>query len=79
VQAVANLLWATATLRLDPGKELVQLLTLRSVQCAGEFSPQSISMLLWSLASAEQELSPALAAAITRQVTFSYLAAALQD
>ena len=66
-QAVANLLWATATLRLDPGRELVRVLTLRSVQCAGEFNAQSISMLLWSLASSEHELSPTLAAAITQQ------------
>jgi hypothetical protein len=49
-QEVANLMWALATLGVEPGAELATAISRRAVASAGEFKPQEVSILMWALA-----------------------------
>ena len=49
-QGVANLMWALATLGVDPGAELATAMSRRAVASAGEFKPQEVANLMWALA-----------------------------
>ncbi len=42
-QNVANLMWALATLGVDPGAELATSMSRRAVASAGEFKPQGVA------------------------------------
>ena len=48
-QGVANLMWALATLGLEPGAELGMAMSRRAVMTAGEFKPQGVANLIRSL------------------------------
>ena len=47
---VANLMWALATLGVEPGAELATAMSRRAVASAGEFKPQNVANLMWALA-----------------------------
>jgi hypothetical protein len=49
-QNVANLMWALATLGLEPGAELATAMSGQAVASAGEFKPQGVANLMWALA-----------------------------
>ncbi len=49
-QDVANLMWALATLGVDPGAELATAMSRRAVASAGEFNQQEVANLMWALA-----------------------------
>ena len=49
-QEVANLMWALATLGVDPGAELATAMSRRAVASAGEFKQQDVANLMWALA-----------------------------
>ena len=49
-QNVANLMWALATLGVEPGAELATAMSRRAVASAGEFKPQEVANLMWALA-----------------------------
>ena len=48
-QNVANLMWALATLGLEPGAELAMAMSRRAVMTAGEFKPLDMANLMLSL------------------------------
>ena len=66
-QNVANLMWALATLGVEPGAELVTVMSRRAVASAGEFKPQNVSNLMWALATLGVEPGADLAMAMSRQ------------
>ena len=49
-QNVANLMWALATLGVEPGAELATAMSRRAVAIAGEFNLQDVANLMWALA-----------------------------
>ncbi len=49
-QEVVNLMWALATLGVEPGAELLTVMPRRAVVCAGEFKQQEKTNLMWALA-----------------------------
>ena len=66
-QEVANLMWALATLGVEPGAELVTAMSRRAVASAGEFKPQNVANLMWALATLGVEPGAELATAMSRR------------
>ncbi|KAJ1472840.1 hypothetical protein T484DRAFT_1838754 [Baffinella frigidus] len=50
-QAVANLMWAVATMGIEnPDAGLVKMMQRRAIATAGNFKPQGVAMLMWAFA-----------------------------
>ena len=70
-QEVANLMWALATLGMDPGAELATVMSRRAVESAGEFKPQEVANLMWALATLGVDPGAELATAMSRRAVAS--------
>ena len=70
-QNVANLMWALATLGVEPGAELATAMSRRAVASAGEFKPQEVANLMWALATLGVDPGAELATAMSRRAVAS--------
>jgi hypothetical protein len=66
---VANIMWACATLGLQPPPDLVDALSRRITSSAESFGSQAVSNILWALASLRLQPSPELAQALLQRAT----------
>ena len=73
-QEVANLMWALATLGVEPGAELATAMSRRAVASAGEFKLQDVANLMWFFAVTSCEDQ---AVCTLWEVAMSHLVAAL--
>ena len=53
-QAVSNILWAYATLSIQPGKIFFQILQAHTVVIMSSCKPQSLSLLMWAMATLDR-------------------------
>ena len=67
-QDISNTLWAFATLRHNPGRELLDAASGPALQMFNKFKPQEIANLLWSFASLDYVPSNALLDAMAVQM-----------
>ncbi|KAJ1485743.1 hypothetical protein T484DRAFT_1891939 [Baffinella frigidus] len=68
-QGVANVLWAVATMGIEPGPGLLQAMQRRATATAGDFNPQDVANVLWAVAKMEIEPEPRLLEAMQRRAT----------
>ncbi len=47
-QDVGNLMWAFATLGMEPGEEVVAAMARRALETAGQFNPQEAANVMWA-------------------------------
>jgi len=66
-QAIANTLWAFATLGLQPSEELMAGMMKQAVAVHGDFKPQAIANTLWAFATLGLQPSEEFMARIMKQ------------
>jgi len=69
-QDVGYLLWALATMRIEPQPRLLKAMQRRATVTADDFIPQNVSMVLWALATMGIEPEPRLLKVMQRQAFF---------
>lgn len=67
-QDISNTLWALATLRHHPGKELMAAAARQAVLTAQQFKPQEVANTLWSFAILGHHPSPQMLDAMAMQL-----------
>ena len=70
-QGIANVMWALATIGVEPSRELASAMSMRAVASAGAFKPQGIANLMWALATLGLEPSRELASAMSMRAVAS--------
>jgi hypothetical protein len=70
-QAVANLLWALATMGEKADQKLLEAMQSQATATAGEFTPQEVAILFWALARMGEKADQKLLEAMQSQATLT--------